>query len=246
MKPHAFVAMPFGTKPGHDAEPIDFNRVYAEYIGPALEAAGFEVFRADQEQRAGDIRADMFQELLMADLVVADLTSTTPTSGTSSGAPCAARPRRDPRARAAPQPALRHLYRPQAALRPRRWRPDPATLEHDRAALASMATATAEAWHGRKVSPVYSLLPHLREPDWKSLLLSERNDSAPPTASGRAAWRWRGRSCAPATSWCSPTRPHPRAAHRGAAHRRRVAAQAQALRLRARTVRGGAGARPGA
>ena len=45
--------------------------------------------------------------------------------------------------------------------------PDPATLEHDRAALASMATATAEAWHGRKVSPVYSLLPHLREPDWK-------------------------------------------------------------------------------
>ena len=44
MKPHAFVAMPFGTKPGHDAEPIDFNRVYAEYIGPALEAAGFEVF----------------------------------------------------------------------------------------------------------------------------------------------------------------------------------------------------------
>ena len=72
MKPHAFVAMPFGTKPGHDAEPIDFNRVYAEYIGPALEAAGFEVFRADQEQRAGDIRADMFQELLMADLVVAE------------------------------------------------------------------------------------------------------------------------------------------------------------------------------
>ncbi len=26
-----------------------------------------------------------------------------------------------------------------------------------------------EAWHGRKISPVYGLLPNLQEPDWKSL-----------------------------------------------------------------------------
>ena len=68
MQPHAFVAMPFGTKPGADGQTIDFNRVYAEYIRPALEAAGLEVFRADEEQRAGDIRSDMFQEVLVADL----------------------------------------------------------------------------------------------------------------------------------------------------------------------------------
>src|ERR671915_2397503 len=68
MAYHAFVVMPFGTK-----EQIDFNRVYQDYIKPALESAGFEVFRADQEMRAGDIRSDMFQELLLADLVVADL-----------------------------------------------------------------------------------------------------------------------------------------------------------------------------
>ena len=37
-----------------------------------------------------------------------------------------------------------------------------------------MAVATLEAWHGRKVSPVYALLPQLREPDWKTLLLQER------------------------------------------------------------------------
>ena len=37
-----------------------------------------EVFRADQEQRAGDIITDMFQELLIADLVVADLTIDNP------------------------------------------------------------------------------------------------------------------------------------------------------------------------
>ena len=60
-KPHAFVAMPFGTKPGKDGQPIDFNRVYFHYIQPALTAAGLECFRADEEHRAGDIRVDMFQ-----------------------------------------------------------------------------------------------------------------------------------------------------------------------------------------
>jgi hypothetical protein len=87
-RPHAFVAMPFGIKPGpkdpdvkdHDAEAqlIDFNRVYSEYIQPALESAGFEPFRADQEIRGGDIVTDMFQELLVADLVIADLTIENP------------------------------------------------------------------------------------------------------------------------------------------------------------------------
>jgi hypothetical protein len=70
-RPHAFVAMPFGVKPGVDGQPIDFNRVYGECIAPALEAAGLEAFRAGEEIRAGDIRTDMFQELLVADLVIA-------------------------------------------------------------------------------------------------------------------------------------------------------------------------------
>ncbi|MBM3393471.1 MAG: hypothetical protein FJY37_02275 [Betaproteobacteria bacterium] len=77
-KPHAFVAMPFGIKPGPDGTSIDFNRVYAEYIAPALAKAGLEAFRADGEIRAGDIRTDMFQELLVADLVIADLTTPNP------------------------------------------------------------------------------------------------------------------------------------------------------------------------
>jgi len=72
-RPDASVAMQFGTKPEPDNMQVDFNRVYQELIVPALEAAGLEVFRADQERRAGDIRTDMFHELLVADLVVADL-----------------------------------------------------------------------------------------------------------------------------------------------------------------------------
>ena len=78
MKPHAFVAMPFGVKKDNQGTEIDFNRVYAELIKPALEAAGLEVFRADEDMRAGEIRKDMFQELLIADLVVADLTLDNP------------------------------------------------------------------------------------------------------------------------------------------------------------------------
>ena len=78
MTPHAFVAMAFGTKPGADGQPIHFNRVFDELLAPALRDAGFTVVRADQEQRAGDIRTDMFQELLAADLVLADLTIDNP------------------------------------------------------------------------------------------------------------------------------------------------------------------------
>ncbi|MFO7543806.1 MAG: hypothetical protein R6W97_13495 [Thiobacillus sp.] len=49
-----------------------------ELIKPALDMAGLEALRADEETRAGDIRTDMFQELLIADLVVADLTLDNP------------------------------------------------------------------------------------------------------------------------------------------------------------------------
>ncbi|HBL11573.1 MAG TPA: hypothetical protein DD379_09230, partial [Cyanobacteria bacterium UBA11162] len=65
--------MPFGRKKGPDGRWIDFNRIYQDLIKPALEEAGFESFRADEEAVSGDILTDMFQELLLADLVLADL-----------------------------------------------------------------------------------------------------------------------------------------------------------------------------
>ncbi len=73
MDLHVFVVMPFGVKGG-----IDFNRVYGAYIKPALEAEGFEVFRAGEGVRAGNIRTDMFRELLIADLMAADLSIDNP------------------------------------------------------------------------------------------------------------------------------------------------------------------------
>ncbi len=177
MKPHAFIAMPFGTKPGHDGTPVDFDRVYAELIKPALEDAGCEVFRADEEPRAGDIRTDMFQELLVADLVVADLTLDNPNVWYELGVRHALRARgvvlvQGPRPN---QPfdiytdrKLRYALKDGA--------PDPATLAADRARLATMARETLDASAARKVSPVYVLLDHLREPQWRDLLLTERNE----------------------------------------------------------------------
>ena len=72
-RPHAFVIMPFGKKKGGDGSPYDFNAIYETLIKPSLEMAGFEAFRADEEATSGDILTDMFQELLLADLCIADM-----------------------------------------------------------------------------------------------------------------------------------------------------------------------------
>jgi tetratricopeptide (TPR) repeat protein len=174
MKPHAFVAMPFGTKPGPDGQPIDFNAVHADYIRPALEAAGLEAFRADEELRAGDIISDMFQELLIADLVIADLTIDNPNVWYELGIRHALRARGIVIVCGSRVTTAFDLYT-QRKLRYSllNGKPDPRTLEDDRQHLADMIKATMASWHERKESPVYQLLPNLQEPDWKSLRVGD-------------------------------------------------------------------------
>lgn len=177
MKPHAFVAMPFGMKKDGQGNEIDFNRIFMELIKPALDAAGLEVFRADEETRAGDIRTDMFQELLIADLVVADLTLDNPNVWYELGVRHALRARgvvlvQGPRPS---QPFDIYTDR-KLQYRLKDGAPDPMTVEADRHALAAMARATLGASTARVVSPVYLLLDHLREPQWRDLLLAQRNE----------------------------------------------------------------------
>ena len=177
MKPHAFVAMPFGTKPGYDGNAIDFNRVFAEYIRPALQAAGLDVFRADEEQRAGDIRTDMFQELLVADLVVADLTLDNPNVWYELGVRHALRARgvvlvQGPR----PNRPFDLFTDRKLSYSIRDGAPDPATLQADCDRLTEMVRATMTSSTRRKVSPVFQLIPNLRQPDWHDLLLGESNE----------------------------------------------------------------------
>src|SRR5215475_3387707 len=170
MAYHAFVAMPYGVK-----EKIDFNKVYSDLIKPALEGAGFEVFRSDEEMRAGDIRTDMFQELLMADLVVADLSIDNPNVWYELGV------RHALRARGVIGIMCRRDYMPFDVYTDRALRysikevpsgaavPDPERLEDDKKKVAQFATETMDSWYERKISPVYHLLPALKEPYFKSL-----------------------------------------------------------------------------
>jgi tetratricopeptide (TPR) repeat protein len=185
MKPHAFIAMPFGSKPGPGGGAIDFNRVLDDLLRPALEAAGCEVFRADEEMRAGDIRVDMFQELLVADLVLADLTLANANVWYELGVRHALRARgvvlaygADPgwAADADGAKAFDTYTERKLRYRLKDGAPDPATLAADRERLATMARETLATSTRRKVSPVYALLPHLRQPQWQKLLLADANE----------------------------------------------------------------------
>ena len=169
MALHVFVAMPYGVKEG-----VNFNRVYDDYIKPALEGKGFEVFRADEETRAGSILTDMFQELLLADLVVADLSIDNPNVWYELGV------RHALRARGVVLIQCQRDYQPFDVYTDRKLQyhikdgvPDPAFLDEDKRKLAAMALDTMASWHGRKISPVYSHLDNLQEPDWKSLRIGD-------------------------------------------------------------------------
>src|SRR6202521_5053918 len=74
----AFVIMPFGEKKGPDGTAIDFDAVYQAPFAPAITAAGLMPHRADADRRGGSIHLDMFQDLLLAEFVVADLTLDNP------------------------------------------------------------------------------------------------------------------------------------------------------------------------
>ena len=151
-RPHAFVVMPFGTKQATDGSSIDFNRVYAELIRPALDLAGLDPFRADQEVRAGDIRTDMFQELLLADLVLADLTIDNPNVWYELGVRHALRARGVVLISGGRVTTAFDLYTDRKVRYGlREGGPDPATLANDREVLAGVVRATMESWKGRRI-----------------------------------------------------------------------------------------------
>lgn len=69
----AFIVRPFLTKDG-----IDFEKVQQELIKPALEQAEIAGDTTAAVFEAGNIREDMFQRLLVADLVIADISIPNP------------------------------------------------------------------------------------------------------------------------------------------------------------------------
>jgi hypothetical protein len=64
----AFIVRPFGTRNG-----IAFDRVESDLIAPVLDELGIAGRTTQEIARAGNIRTDMFRGLLVADLVIADI-----------------------------------------------------------------------------------------------------------------------------------------------------------------------------
>ncbi|MGD8404441.1 MAG: hypothetical protein PVJ21_12320 [Anaerolineales bacterium] len=171
VRPHAFVVMPFGKKEGGDGSLYDFNIIYQTLIKPALELAGFESFRADKATASGDILTDMFQELLLADLVIADLSIDNANAFYELG--------------------IRHAFRKRGVVHIQAGRaympfdifnvrtlpyhitpegvPDPEFLEKDIQAIARMTRDTWASDQDAIHSPIFNLLTGLDEPDKKAL-----------------------------------------------------------------------------
>jgi tetratricopeptide (TPR) repeat protein len=91
--PLCFVLMPFGTKKDPTGGPdINFDSVYEKAIRPAIEDAGMDPIRADEELTGGIIQKPMFERLLLCDFAVADLTTANPNVFYELGVRHAARP----------------------------------------------------------------------------------------------------------------------------------------------------------
>jgi len=74
-KPLCFVLMPFGVKTDPSGIKINFDAVYDDMIQPAIEHAGLEPIRADEEKAGGMIHKAMFERLILCEYAVADLTT---------------------------------------------------------------------------------------------------------------------------------------------------------------------------
>ena len=171
VRPHAFVVMPFGKKKGGDGSLYDFNAIYKTLIMPALEEAGFEPFRADEETTSGDILTDMFQELLLADLCICDLSIDNANVYYELG--------------------IRHAFRKRGVVHIQAGRaympfdifnvrtlpyhitpegvPDPAFIKNDIQAIARMTRDTWASDRDAIHSPIFNLLTGLKEPERKAL-----------------------------------------------------------------------------
>ena len=71
-----FVVMGFGKKTDFETgRTLDLDKSYRNIIKPAVEAAGLKCIRADEIVHSGLIDVPMYEQLLNADVVVADLST---------------------------------------------------------------------------------------------------------------------------------------------------------------------------
>ena len=93
LAPLCFVLMPFGKKMDSAGRVTNFDSVYAKIIEPAVERAGLEPIRADEEKIGGTIHKPMFERLMLCHYAVADITGANPNVFYELGIRHAMRPR---------------------------------------------------------------------------------------------------------------------------------------------------------
>jgi tetratricopeptide (TPR) repeat protein len=160
MTRQIFVAAPSGINAG-----IDFGAVYAGLIEPALGSAEFTVFHADEGLQGGGIPDEVFQNLLIADIVIADLTIEDAAVWYMLGVRHALRSHGVVMISGQPQTAtLDKLYVAALRYRLKAGIPDPLWVQEDIASLARLVQQAACAPPNSPPSPVYARLPLLAEP----------------------------------------------------------------------------------
>jgi len=157
-----FIVRPFGKRDG-----VDFDQIERELIGPAMVAAGVTGGTTGVITRSGNIRLDMFERLVLADLVIADISIHNANVFYELG--------------------IRHALRDRSTILIRFRRPDegkangvPFDLKTDRyleyalsdlrGAVPALSKAIADSLRAKNVdSPVYLLLPKLAPPSADAL-----------------------------------------------------------------------------
>ena len=85
--------MGFGKKTDYQSgRVLDLDKSYRYIIKPASESAGYECTRADEIQHSGNINVPMYQQLLTADIVIADVSTYSPNAFYELGVRHALRP----------------------------------------------------------------------------------------------------------------------------------------------------------
>jgi len=169
MKPPlCFVLMPFGKKPTADGSIIDFDKVYADLIAPAIRQAQLESIRADQETTGGIIHKPMFERLILCPFAVADLTTANANVYYELGVRHAFRPWSTVQiiAEGMRLPFDVQMLRTISYKLSADGTPDPASAEATRNTIAGFLE---EARKGAKDSPIFQLLDGLPEPSIEHL-----------------------------------------------------------------------------
>jgi hypothetical protein len=156
---------------------VDFDAVYEKLLAPALREAGCMPFRATDEKGAGDIRQDMFFELITADLVLADISHSQRQRFLRARRPARCGPaRRHQRARRLGRSPIRCRARPYLQVqrplfiadlpRDAAWEEQVKTEVEKLGKTLAGAIAEDEQTIG---SPVYSTVEGLKPVDWSGI-----------------------------------------------------------------------------